>query len=70
MKKLFFLVTMYTVTLFAAVLPASAQKPDQTKEYKETLQKILDVSGASATVDNILPQLMSTHLLRLAMVAL
>lgn len=59
MKKLFFLVAMYAFALFAGVSPISAQNPDLTKEYKETLQKILDVSGASSMVDNILPQLMS-----------
>lgn len=59
MKKLFFLAMTCIIVSLASILPASAQTPTQDDEYKTTLKKIMTLSGASATTDNILPQLMA-----------
>lgn len=59
MKKLFFLAMTCIIVSLASILPASAQTPTQDDEYKAALKKIMTLSGASATTDNILPQLMS-----------
>lgn len=56
-KNLLFLAVMYVVALFATTSPASAQ--NQNNEYREILKKIMVLSGASATTENIVPQILS-----------
>lgn len=59
MKKLFSVAMTCIIVLLTSILPASAQTPTQDDEYKAALKKIMTLSGASATIDNILPQLMA-----------
>lgn len=59
MKKLFFVAMTCIIVWLVSILPASAQTPTQDDEYKATLKKIMTISGASATTDNILPQLIA-----------
>ena len=60
MKNIFLpKVMMCIIALFTLILPASAQKTNATDEYKETLKKIMVLSGASATTDDFLQRLSS-----------
>lgn len=45
--------------LFALTLPVSAQKTNATDEYKETMKKIMKLSGASTTTDDFSRKLSS-----------
>lgn len=59
MKKLALLATACLVALFTVALPISAQNSNQTKEYKETLKKIMVLSGGTSAMDGVLPSLKS-----------
>lgn len=60
MKKHFsFWVVTCMVMLFALTLPVSAQKTNATDEYKETMKKIMKLSGASTTTDDFSQKLSS-----------
>lgn len=60
MKKHFsFWVVTCMVMLFALTLPVSAQKTNATDEYKETMKKIMKLSGASTTTDDFSRKLSS-----------
>lgn len=47
------------ITLFTLILPVSAQNPNATDEYKETLKKIMELSGTAATTDDLYPKMLS-----------
>ena len=60
MKKHFsFWVVTCMVMLFALTLPVSAQRTNATDEYKETMKKIMKLSGASTTTDDFSRKLSS-----------
>lgn len=59
-KQHSFPVIMCIITLFAISYPVSSQNTSVADEYKETLKKIMSLSGASATTDDLLPKLCST----------
>ena len=52
-------VMMCIIALFTLILPASAQNTNATDEYKETLKKIMVLSGASATTDDFFQKITS-----------
>jgi len=54
-NKIIFRVVMCIVALFTFMLPVSAQQSGETSEYREALKKLMDVTGAAASVDEILP---------------
>ena len=57
MKKLTLFATVCLIAFVA--LPIFAQNPNQTKEYKETLKKIMMLSGSSSAMNSVLPSLKS-----------
>ncbi|MCI1647604.1 MAG: DUF2059 domain-containing protein [Bacteroides sp.] len=57
MRKSLILLLMCGAALFAAVPSVSAQSQDN--EYQETLGKMMSVSGALASVDAMLPQMVT-----------
>ena len=60
MKKHFsFWAVTCMVMLFALTLPVSAQRTNATDEYKETMKKIMKLSGASTTTDDFSRKLSS-----------
>lgn len=60
MKNIFLpRVMMCIIVLLTFTLPVSAQGANVTNEYKETLKKIMELSGASATTDDFLSKLSS-----------
>ncbi len=60
MKNIFLpKVMMCIIALFTLILPASAQNTNATDEYKETLKKIMVLSGASATTDDFFQKITS-----------
>lgn len=60
MKNIFLpKVMMCMIALFTLTLPVSAQDANATEEYKEVMKKIMNLSGASATTDDLLPKLSS-----------
>lgn len=63
MKKPFpFQVIICVIALFTCLLPTSAQdKPDKTvtDEYKCAMKKLMELSGTSATTDDLFPKLLS-----------
>ena len=60
MKNIFLpKVTMCIIALLALILPVSAQNTNVTDEYKETLKKIMVLSGASATTDDFFQKMTS-----------
>lgn len=67
MKKRVFLVVMCMATLFAVTPLVSAQtaetvqaaQTEETDEYKETLGKMLKLSGSLTTSENMVPQMIS-----------
>ncbi|WP_291591363.1 DUF2059 domain-containing protein [Bacteroides sp.] len=59
MKNFFpYWVMMCIIALFTLTLPIAAQNTNATDEYKETLKKIMNLSGASATED-LYPKMIS-----------
>lgn len=59
MKNFFpFRVMVCIIALFTLTLPIAAQNTNATDEYKETLKKIMNLSGASATED-LYPKMIS-----------
>lgn len=60
MKNIFLpRVMMCIIALLTLTLPIFAQDTNVTNEYKETLKKIMELSGASASTDDFLPKLSS-----------
>ena len=52
-------VIVCVIALFTLTFPVSAQNPNATDEYKETLKKIMELSGAAATTDDLYPKMLS-----------
>lgn len=55
-NKIIFQVAMCVVALLSFVLPVSAQQSDETSEYEVALKKLMEVTGALNSIDEILPQ--------------
>lgn len=51
---------MCIIALFAITFPVFSQNSNAEDEYKETLKKIMNLSGASATTDDLFPKLCAT----------
>lgn len=60
MKKFIFPAMMSAIILMSAALPVSAQNPDLNHEYKELLKKIMTLSGASSSSQNIISKFASS----------
>lgn len=52
-------VIVCVIALFTLTFPVSAQTTNATDEYKETLKKIMELSGAAATTDDLYPKMLS-----------
>lgn len=52
---------MCIIMLLTFILPVSAQQPSETNEYETSLKKLMEVTGASTSIDEIL-----THTLAVA----
>ena len=53
-NKTIFRVVMCIIILSTFILPVSAQQPDKTNEYEVSLKKLMEVTGASASIDEVL----------------
>lgn len=59
-NKTIFRVVMCIIILSTFILPVSAQQPDKTNEYEEvSLKKLMEVTGASASIDEVLSYTLS-----------
>ena len=58
-NKTIFRVVMCIVILSTFILPVSAQQPDKTNEYEVSLKKLMEVTGASASIDEVLSYTLS-----------
>ena len=47
------------IILSTFILPVSAQQPDKTNEYEVSLKKLMEVTGASASIDEVLSYTLS-----------
>ncbi len=56
-----FRAAMCIIMLLTFILPVSAQQPSETNEYETSLKKLMEVTGASTSIDEIL-----THTLAVA----
>ena len=54
-----FRVVMCIIILSTFILPVSAQQPDKTNEYEVSLKKLMEVTGASASIDEVLSYTLS-----------
>ncbi len=50
---------MCIIILSTFILPVSAQQPDKTNEYEVSLKKLMEVTGASASIDEVLSYTLS-----------
>ena len=50
-NKTIFRVAVCIIILSTFILPVSAQQPDKTNEYEVSLKKLMEVTGASASID-------------------
>ena len=57
--KTIFRVVMCIIILSTFILPVSAQQPDKTNEYEVSLKKLMEVTGASASIDEVLSYTLS-----------
>ena len=53
-NKTIFRVVMCIIILSTFILPVSAQQPDKTNEYEVSLKRLMEVTGASASIDEVL----------------
>ena len=53
-NKTIFRVAVCIIILSTFILPVSAQQPDKTNEYEVSLKKLMEVTGASASIDEVL----------------
>ena len=53
-NKTIFRVVMCIIILSTFILPVSAQQPDKTNEYEVSLKKLMEVTGASASIYEVL----------------
>ena len=58
-NKTIFRVAMCIIILSTFILPVSAQQPDKTNEYEVSLKKLMEVTGASASIDEVLSYTLS-----------
>lgn len=58
-NKTIFKVVMCIIILSTFILPVSAQQPDKTNEYEVSLKKLMEVTGASASIDEVLSYTLS-----------
>ena len=58
-NKTIFRVVMCIIILSTFILPVSAQQPDKTNEYEVSLKKLMEVPGASASIDEVLSYTLS-----------
>lgn len=58
-NKTIFRVVMCIIILLTFILPVSAQQPDKTNEYEVSLKKLMEVTGASASIDEVLSYTLS-----------
>lgn len=58
-NKTIFRVVMCIIILSTFILPVSAQQPDKTNEYEISLKKLMEVTGASASIDEVLSYTLS-----------
>ena len=58
-NKTIFRVVMCIIILSTFILPVSAQQPDKTNEYVVSLKKLMEVTGASASIDEVLSYTLS-----------
>ena len=58
-NKTIFRVVMCIIILSTFILPVSAQQPDKTNEYEVSLKKVMEVTGASASIDEVLSYTLS-----------
>ena len=52
-------VVMCIIILSTFILPVSAQQPDKTNEYEVSLKRLMEVTGASASIDEVLSYTLS-----------
>ena len=58
-NKTIFRVVMCIIILSTFILPVSAQQPDKTNEFEVSLKKLMEVTGASASIDEVLSYTLS-----------
>ena len=58
-NKTIFRVVMCIIILSTFILPVSAQQPDKTNEYEVSLKRLMEVTGASASIDAVLSYTLS-----------
>lgn len=58
-NKTIFRVVMCIIILSTFILPVSAQQPDKTNEYEVSLKKLMEVTGASVSIDEVLSYTLS-----------
>ena len=58
-NKTIFRVVMCIIILSTFILPVSAQQPDKTNEHEVSLKKLMEVTGASASIDEVLSYTLS-----------
>lgn len=58
-NKTIFRVVMCIIILSTFILPVSAQQPDKTNEYEVSLKKLMEVTDASASIDEVLSYTLS-----------
>lgn len=58
-NKTIFRVVMCIIILSTFILPVSAQQPDKTNEYEVSLKRLMEVTGASASIDEVLSYTLS-----------
>ena len=58
-NKTIFRVVMCIIILSTFILPVSAQQPDKTNEYEVSLKELMEVTGASASIDEVLSYTLS-----------
>ena len=58
-NKTIFRVVMCIIILSTFILPVSAQQPDKTNVYEVSLKRLMEVTGASASIDEVLSYTLS-----------
>lgn len=58
-NKTIFRVAVCIIILSTFILPVSAQQPDKTNEYEVSLKKLMEVTSASASIDEVLSYTLS-----------
>ena len=58
-NKTIFRVAVCIIILLTFILPVSAQQPDKTNDYEVSLKRLMEVTGASASIDEVLSYTLS-----------